>query len=104
MNVLAEPKIMEQFQIHHEEIKDEELFSDSMFILDAKFKRNRIIFVIAEQAVYLFTHTRMIFGRKKIEFLRRIPFSAINTICLSKKHFTLFALQISTNEGQNIDL
>ena len=46
MNVLTEPKIIEQFNLYHEDIQNEELFSDGMYILDGKFKRNRIIFII----------------------------------------------------------
>ena len=75
---------------NNEDIANEEIFSDSMYILDSRFKRNRIIIVIAEQAIYLFTSTQRFLnlGKRKIKFLKRIPFSEIDTICLSEKHFT----------------
>lgn len=94
MNILSEKVIVDKLILHNEDIVNEELFSDSMFILDGRFKRNRIIFIIAEQAIYLFTHTQRFNFKRKVKFLKRIPFAEIKSICLSEKHFTLFAMQL----------
>jgi hypothetical protein len=92
LNVMGMKVVTDQFKLDNELITDDEVFSDSIWLLDEKFNRQRVICVIASTNIYLFTQKTRWFGGVEVKFLKRFNFRDVDKICLSAKHCTLFAL------------
>jgi two-component sensor histidine kinase len=92
LNVMGMKVVTDKFKIDNEIIRDDEVFSDSIWLLDEKFNRQRVICVIASSSIYLFTQKTRWFGGVEVKFLQKYDFRDVEKICLSAKHCTLFAL------------
>lgn len=92
LNVMGMKVVTDKFRADGEIITDDAVFSDSIWLLDEKFNRQRVIAIIATRYIYLFTQKTRWFGGVEVKFLQKYDFRDIDKICLSAKHCTLFAM------------